>query len=335
MESDGPPGRASSGAGPAGTLVESVDEIRRVIQGSTPPVVSGGSGPPRAQVRRAPPPSSDAPPPLNKTPRPVNRAAAAVGLNSGGPANEPAAAAIPQDAATPYRPLHRPPTILVCVLDDGSTTEGEWFRLRSSSLTVGRTQGDILLPQDSMVSSQHLEITLRQTDGRYRVALRDLESRNGSFVRAARVTLRDGQEMLIGGRRYVFSAGGAAGVDANTDGADSGATRGWHAGSAADLAKLLPALQEVVADEAAEAPRYPLHNDEQFIGSDPQVCAIVLPEDPFISRVHARIQRDNRGRWVIENQKSLNGLWFKFSDIAIDATGEVQVGEQRLLIKIP
>lgn len=259
-----------------------------------------------------------------------------MGKNSGGPVIEPAATTAAQDAATPFRPLQRPPTILVCVLDDGSTTDGEWFRLRSGTLTVGRTQGDILLPHDSMVSSQHLEISLRQTDGRYRVALRDLESRNGSFVRAARVILRDGQEMLIGGRRYVFSAGGAAAVGANTEVADAGATRGWRAGPAADLAKLLPALQEVVVDETAEARRYPLHNDEQFIGSDPQACAVVLPEDPFVSRVHARIQRDDaRGRWVIENQKSLNGLWFKFTDIALDATGEVQIGEQRLLIKIP
>ncbi len=186
-----------------------------------------------------------------------------------------------------------------------------------------------------MVSSQHLEVTLRQVEGRFRVCLRDLESRNGSFIRGNRVVLKDGQEILLGGRRYAFSAGGVSAADGDDETAESGSTRGWQAGSPAEMARLLPALQEIAADENTEGPRFPLLNEDQLIGSDPQECAIVLPDDPFVSRIHARIHRDANGRWMIENQKSLNGIWFRFNEIAIHASGEVQIGEQRFLIKMP
>jgi pSer/pThr/pTyr-binding forkhead associated (FHA) protein len=221
------------------------------------------------------------------------------------------------------------------VVDDGSVDDGEWFRLRTPNLTVGRAQGDIILAHDSLISSQHLEISLRTVEGRYRVYLRDLDSRNGSFIRANRVFLRDGQELLLGSRRYAFSAGSTNTAETGSDTAEAGSTRGWQAGSPADMAKLLPALQETGTDEAEAKARFPLMNEDQLLGSDPQACAVVLTGDPFVSRVHARIHRDPRGRWAIENQKSMNGIWVRFSEIAIDTTGEVQIGEQRLLIKIP
>ena len=51
---------------------------------------------------------------------------------------------------------------------------------------IGRTEGDVLIPHDDMISGQHAELTRRQEPGRCRWHLADLNSRNGTYVRVGR-----------------------------------------------------------------------------------------------------------------------------------------------------
>src|SRR4051794_34177440 len=76
----------------------------------------------------------------------------------------------------PFRPTKRPPVPLLVVCDDGKRT-GEVVRLRGLRFTIGRTEGDLLLGADELVSARHAEVVCQQVGGGYRWVVADLQSR--------------------------------------------------------------------------------------------------------------------------------------------------------------
>jgi pSer/pThr/pTyr-binding forkhead associated (FHA) protein len=81
---------------------------------------------------------------------------------------------IPIPAPAPLTPIVR--YRLVLVARDGS--EGAIFPLAGSA-DIGRSEGDVVIPEDQYVSPRHARVTLRE-DAYF---LRDLGSTNGVFVR--------------------------------------------------------------------------------------------------------------------------------------------------------
>ncbi len=61
----------------------------------------------------------------------------------------------------------------------------------------------------------------------------------------------------------------------------------------------------------------------------------VVGDDPFLNGRHARIFRDRRGRWTVEDVNSLNGVWVRIQRAALERSSEFQLGEQRFLFKLP
>jgi pSer/pThr/pTyr-binding forkhead associated (FHA) protein len=78
--------------------------------------------------------------------------------------------------------------------------------IEGSRITIGRQDdNDIVFPGDMRVSRHHAEVQDRDGDW----FLRDLRSRNGSFLNGQRITespLRGGDRIRIGGATFVFSA---------------------------------------------------------------------------------------------------------------------------------
>jgi pSer/pThr/pTyr-binding forkhead associated (FHA) protein len=224
--------------------------------------------------------------------------------------------------------------ILVCVLDDGSRDQGEWFRIRGTRAVIGRAEGDILIPHDEAMSSRHAELVRHMESGRWRWFLTDLKSTNGTYARISKSVLKHGQEILVGSSRFRFDAapqgaadnGGATARDAPSP----PTTYDWEAVEASEV---MPSLVELRA--RGEGQRYLLDQDECWIGSDPQQAAIVLSNDPLASSRHARIFKDARGRWYIENSRSLNGTWLRIDRLPVDSAGQFQMGEQRFLVRVP
>ena len=141
------------------------------------------------------PAKSQTPAPLLRRPLPAAK-----------PTQKPAAE--PQqknDAAQPFRPVFRPPVAVLEICDDGRD-EGEFIRIRGESLTIGRANADVLIAHDSQISSTHARISRRLVQGSYHWFLTDLNSTNGTFIRVAKVTLADGQFILLGSHRYLFRA---------------------------------------------------------------------------------------------------------------------------------
>jgi pSer/pThr/pTyr-binding forkhead associated (FHA) protein len=231
----------------------------------------------------------------------------------------------------PYRPTVRPPMALLCVADDGDDA-GEVIRVRGGSFVIGRVEGDLVIPHDGGISGRHAEISRRVENGKATWFLKDLQSTNGTFVRASTVVLHHDQELLIGGRRLRFdalppSAGTPPDAEVRPD-----ATRKWEALPPTGQASTTPsALVEV--SRGGESRRFSLTGREHWLGRDPRRCSIVV-DDPMVDPRHARVYRDeSTGRWVIANDRSRNGLWARVHEVALGAGGYFQCGEQRFSFK--
>jgi pSer/pThr/pTyr-binding forkhead associated (FHA) protein len=225
----------------------------------------------------------------------------------------------------PYRPTRRPPMALLCVLDDGQA-DGEWVRVRADRFVIGRGEGDLVIPHDSMMSGRHAQLCRQVEKGRYRWYLIDLQSTNGTYARVGKAALKHGQEILLGSRRYRFEAAAGGGA------AEAEAPRGTQGWEVAGPAGGTPALVEMTS--RGDGQRFPLTRPENWVGRDAAQCAVALPGDPTVSPRHARLYRDARGRWFVENARSLNGTWVRLDKIPIDGTGQFQLGEQRFLLRV-
>jgi len=211
--------------------------------------------------------------------------------------------ASPGEAVPEFRPSLRPPMAILCAYDDGLDA-GETVRIRVPSFVIGRGTGDLVIPHDAGMSGRHAEIVRRPADGRYRWFLRDLGSTNGTFARAARAALVDGQEMLVGGARFRFEFGGGSPP---------------------------PRLVEIGASGKGAA--FEIGDPEAWIGRDRGSCSIVL-DRPWVAARHALIHARRPGRWMIERGDSGDGVWIRIEEVDLGRGGQFQCGEQRFLFRV-
>lgn len=228
-----------------------------------------------------------------------------------------------------FRPSQRHPMAVLCIFDDDGDSK-ETVRIRKSPFTIGRTHGDVVIPHDSQISSQHAEISLILDGDKYAWKLKDLDSTNGTFVRASDVTLKPGLLLLMGKTRYRFEMKSSNGY-ATTDEWKQQGTGQWQQ-QPAESQQQMPALVEMTHE--GDGQQFVFNGNDLWIGSDPQQSAIVL-KDPMVSPRHARVFRDEKNRWVIESSKTLNGLWAQIDEVSLGKGGQFQCGEQRFLVRIP
>ena len=106
---------------------------------------------------------------------------------------------------------------------------------------------------------------------------------------------------------------------------------GLAAQSPSLAAQISPTLVALTSD--GDGRRYVVDRPEQWVGRDPSQSSIVL-EDPLVNPRHARIYRDPKGKWMIQNNRSVNGLWMRITEVSMEKGGLFQCGEQRFLLKI-
>ena len=230
----------------------------------------------------------------------------------------------------PYRPTVRPAAAILIMCDDGENT-GEVFRLRSDRFIIGRTEGDLQLPDDEQISSRHVALTRQVISGATRWVVTDLQSRNGLFVRVGKAPLPHLAEVLIGSGRYRLdlmqqaAAETAAFADVNMRPA---ATRGFD--------NKLPVGSEMLTEVLAggSGARYVLNRDLYWIGADSD-CEVCRSHDPFVSGKHACLVRSPKGTWIIQNNNTINGIWLRMPQIVLEQGKkcEFQIGEQRFRLR--
>lgn len=229
-------------------------------------------------------------------------------------------------ATIPFRSLMRAPTALLTAFDDGSMTQGETWRLRQACTTIGRADGDVTIPNDPDLSACHAKIVRTEAHGTYQWKLIDRESTNGTFVRVSRLVMRTGRELMLGSRRFMFTAQQSP-SDAQRPEADSGtATHHQTAISSEQWRQLRPRLTDLAT--AGNQRHYEICGSGTLIGRDQRRCRI-CPEDPFLDVVHAELFQDQQYRWVIRDRASLNGVWARVPSAVLDSGTEFILGGQR------
>ncbi len=223
-----------------------------------------------------------------------------------------------------FRPLNRQPLATLTILDDGNQESGETIRIRDARLVIGRTKGDVTIPFDSDMSAEHAELRCQRQKGKYRWYLIDMGSTNGTFLRAYRASLSREMELMMGSRRYFFQlpAGGDEGQETQVV-----QTQTYRAPSHTMIEQLVPRLVEA-GTTADQARTFSLAAREAEFGRDAS-CRIAIESDPFLSPKHARFYQDERGRWMVEDKKSHNGIWIRVKRMPLDQRAEFQLGQQR------
>lgn len=262
------------------------------------------------------------------------------GGNPASPSKSGSLAPVPNlvaDDTPQFRPSQRPAMALLCVLHDGDAG-GEWIPLRAERYTIARNEGDIRIPHDGQISGrQHVEISRTRTEsGSIRWQIADLGSTNGTFVRVSKLTLWPSTEVQFGQTRYRFDmpeppAPPSASAPLLQVGEMT--VRPGPSPLRAPIQAARPTLVQVT--QTGDGTRIPLARDEYWLGLDPNECAIVPRDDPFISPRHARIFKGENGRWRVENNSSRNGVWLRIiQPLPVEGMCQFLLGEQRCILKV-
>ena len=194
--------------------------------------------------------------------------------------------------------------------------------IKDSISLIGRDDECHVKLDDPRVSGQHAMVYF--ASGEFRV--RDLNSTNGVFVRTNRVVLRNGRELLIGGRRFVFTCQDTIGMTDATDSIQNRSTQKQTAAVPGQVGKLGARLVEQTSGRPGR--EFSLRDSKVFIGRDAGQCDLCL-DDPFLDNIHAQLFQDKQKRWVIRDQKSLNGVWVRIANKLLDPGTEFLLGGQR------
>ncbi len=104
-------------------------------------------------------------------------------------------------------------------------------------------------------------------------------------MRASTVILNHEQELLIGGRRFRFEVPAVAEQPQAVPEWASNATRKWESLAPSQAGGVLqPAIVEISPGRRGQ--RFPLREQENWLGRDRTVCTIVV-DDPMVDRRHA------------------------------------------------
>lgn len=222
-----------------------------------------------------------------------------------------------------FRPMLRSAVPVLTVLDDGSLDVGEEIRIRKPSFVIGRSGGDLVLPNDSTISGRHAEIRLVQNRGVAQWTLHNLESINGTFVRVNHASFFADTIVIIGSRRYRLDATFQQSSDRQP-------------GTLLVDQQMLDQGWPTLVDAAGrpESMRYLIRKPAIGIGGLFSGCDIEI-DDPLVAKRHATLHRDPNGVWQLVALKTRNGVWANIHSIPLTSFCYFQCGEQRFRFAIP
>lgn len=210
-------------------------------------------------------------------------------------------AGIPDDGptttnTTPKSPLA--PSVgaarLVSIRKDGS--DGQTFTLHGEHNDIGRTEGEIVLPEDAYLSPRHARVS-RDGNG---FILKDLASVNGIYLRLTEaVELRDGDRILVGQQVLRLEL-----LDDSELSLGPARVKGVLAFGTPEVPRFARLVQYTTEGVGRDV--HYLYRDETVLGRE--TGDIVFTDDPFLSRRHAVLVAD-RGtkRVTLRDLGSANG----------------------------
>jgi pSer/pThr/pTyr-binding forkhead associated (FHA) protein len=203
---------------------------------------------------------------------------------------------------------------LVAVRHDG--LPGPTYVITRSAIHCGRTQGEVLFPEDATVSPRHCRFASRD-DGVY---VEDLGSVNGTFLRLRQPrTLSPGDEFRVGRQLLRLEPIPRPPVA-------EGAARPWGSADPGYRARLTQLLEGGGAGEV-----FPLRHGENSLGRE--VGHVCFPGDRYVSARHARIDV-SESSVLLTDVGSSNGTFARINAPArLSAGDQVLVGMQLLRVE--
>ena len=210
---------------------------------------------------------------------------------------------------------------LVVVRPDGS--HGQACKLEKQVTVLGRVEGDIVFPDDTLVSRRHARFTLGD-DG---VLVEDMNSANGVFWRLRTPhTLQDNDIILMGRQMFRFYAAKPQAQATLKMAAPAQGKKEEKAAEGApppgELVRLLPG--------GVEETRYPLVAGENILGRTRGT--LTFPQDAYLSSQHACIKFEG-GKFILEDMNAANGTFVAVHENKKVADGDIiLIGHQLLRV---
>jgi pSer/pThr/pTyr-binding forkhead associated (FHA) protein len=203
--------------------------------------------------------------------------------------------------------------------------EGASHPLREQ-IDIGRTEGDLLVPDDHYLSPRHARIVRHGEGPRAEILLLDLGSTNGIYVRlgsddAGGRALADQDLFLVGQQVLKFEI-----VRESEEGLGPATQHGtllFGTPAAPRYARLSQRTTEGVTRDV-----YHVQKPETVVGRESG--DIVFPDDPFLSRRHAIIRLDHPSRrCTLLDLGSSNGTFVQIrGQVPLKNGDQFRVGQQ-------
>lgn len=232
------------------------------------------------------------------------------------------------DESRTFAPQRRPAYPKLTIIDDHSDdNSGEVIRIRHEALTIGRTEGDLVFPAESLMSSLHAKVSLQRVrSDRLTWVLEDMNSRNGVFLRLPEFEVAPGNEFVVGATKLRMHG------ESNLGRVTSAPLTAYEA--------FLADPKTLKRTYALELCSYSITGVARDIPIDSQGVKLgrcvpgtgLIEGDPFIEAHHATVRRSSAGGWKVTDQKSHNGLWLRVHRVVLAQPAMFLVGEQRFTI---
>jgi pSer/pThr/pTyr-binding forkhead associated (FHA) protein len=203
----------------------------------------------------------------------------------------------PSPAATAALYTEAPPRArLVVIAQDG--TPGRHYALSAEGADIGRVEGSILLPSDPYISPRHARLSWKNN----RFFLQDLGSLNGVYVRIREQRRLENADLVLVGLEVLRFEIVSDAEKVLAPAAD----HGTHFFGSPAFPRYARLCQRTV--EGATRDTFYLSRPETIIGRESG--DIVFTSDPYMSRRHAALTRDDRDKsFVLRDLGSSNGTY--------------------------
>jgi pSer/pThr/pTyr-binding forkhead associated (FHA) protein len=212
---------------------------------------------------------------------------------------------------------------LVLVARDGS--EGESFPMLEEQMTIGRTHGDLLFPEDPFLSPMHVRVQ-RTPKG---FALFDAGSTNGVYLRIrGSAPVYPGDQFMIGHQLLRLE---------NID------TQVQERPPAIDGTRVFGTPLQPAWGCVRQIGRGGIVGDKYYLRGSQVVFGreggdLLFPNDPFVSREHARLRLELRGQTMavfLEDLESANGSYIRIRGSAeMSGMDTFRIGDQILRLRL-
>jgi hypothetical protein len=235
------------------------------------------------------------------------------------------------EESQPFLPRQRPVYPKLTIVDDGADISaavaepaGEVIRLRRAAFVLGRNQGDLTFPAETMMSGEHAKISLDKiAPGVWCWMLHDLESRHGLFIRIKETFLENGCELLIGATKLRISLSSVF----STRNRQPSSVENFLCYNSSDTAKF-PALSLESYSQESTRKLLRLTKRKYEIGSKVEGNGRI-DGDPFMEPHHLTLHCPDGQAWKALDQNSYNGTWLRIRSAPLTHQSVFMAGEQR------